>query len=222
MPVRKRRVSGATGNRGGLPVRAKAASAGKPKKATVKAGIRIFVSYSHKDAAAQQQLRTHLVILERDGVGIWFDGDLDAGDALTPGISRELRRADIFVALFSPDYLASHYCWDIEYKRAMNRRARGTMRVVAVVVRPCAWLCTRAANFKVLPADGRPVTKWRSADDAYLDAAQGISGVVKTLRKGVVGSPPPKPAGKPRSKVLKKAEPTPGKAKPSPKKPKPS
>lgn len=125
----------------------------------------------------------HLAPLVRDGVSIWYDGDLDAGDALDASISRELRQAEIFVALLSPDYLHSRYCWDIEYKRAMNRRARGTMRVVAVVVRSCDWRSTRVARFKLLPKDGKPVTKWRSSDDAFLNVAEGLRGVVKALKK---------------------------------------
>jgi hypothetical protein len=99
------------------------------------------------------------------------------------------RRSHIFVALLSPDYLASRYCWNIEYRRAMNRRARGTMRVVAAVVRPCDWKATRAAHFKLLPRDGRPVTRWRSADDAFLDIAEGIRGVVRAVRRDMTEAP---------------------------------
>jgi hypothetical protein len=143
-----------------------------------------------------ERLRTHLAAMMRDGVSVWFDGDLDAGDELKAGIARALREAQIFVALLSPDYLASNYCWNIEYRRAMNRRAKGSMRVAAAVVRPCDWKSTRAAGFKLLPRDGRPVTRWRSADEAFLDIAEGIKGVIGTLRREM--SPPraapPKPA----------------------------
>jgi len=108
---------------------------------------------------------------------------------LDTNIARALRRAHLFVALLSPEYLASHYCWRIEYQRAMNRRARGTMRVAAVVVRPCDWKATRAAGFKLLPKDGRAVTRWRSADDAFLNVVEGIRGVVKAIRKDMMEAP---------------------------------
>lgn len=155
----------------------------RPGRDAEKPEVRIFVSYSHADANAQARLQTHLAALTREGVSTWFDGDMDAGDALDSGVAGALRRAHIFVALLSPDYLASRYCWNIEYRRAMNRRARGTMRVVAAVVRPCDWKATRAAHFKLLPRDGRPVTRWRSADDAFLDIAEGIRGVVRAVRR---------------------------------------
>ena len=166
-----------------------------PAVAGAKPEVRIFVSYSHKDEVAQGKLETHLAQLKRDGVSTWFDGDLNAGDALDLNIARELRRAHIFVALFSPDYLASKYCWEVEYKRAMGRRARGTMRVVGLMVRPCDWHHTRAAHFKLLPKDGRPVSEWRPADKAYLDATNGIRDVVKAVRSELLAAGAPKAKG---------------------------
>lgn len=189
MPLRTQKGSAILRKAVRLPNRPLAVSKSKPSSQnTEKPEVRIFVSYSHVDAGARDKLQTHLAALMRDGVSTWYDGDMDAGDALNTGIARTLRRTHIFVALLSPDYIASHYCWNIEYRRAMNRRARGTMRVVAAVVRPCDWKATRAANFKLLPKDGRPVTRWRSADDAFLDIAEGIRGVVKTLRKEMVAA----------------------------------
>lgn len=192
-----------------------------PPAPASKPEVRLFVSYSHKDEAARDKLDTHLAQLKREDVSTWFDGDLSAGEALDPNISRQLRRAHVFVALFSPDYLASKYCWEIEYKRAMARRARGTIRVVAVLVRPCDWRNTRAANFKLLPKDGRPASDWRPTDKAYLDAANGIREVVKAVRSklATVSTPlllragkqanvvatRPKPISKPKSPSTKRA-----------------
>jgi len=145
--------------------------------------VRIFVSYSHVDTATRDKLETHLAALKRDSVSTWYDGDLQAGDTLDTNIARALRRSHLFVALLSPEYIASHYCWKLEYLRAMNRRARGTLRVVAVVVRPCDWKATTAAGFKLLPTDGKPVSRWRSQDQALLDVTQGLRKVVQTIRK---------------------------------------
>jgi hypothetical protein len=70
----------------------------------------IFISYSHKDEEAREKLEIHLAQLKREGVATWFDGDMIPGDEIDPIIRRALRRADIFVALASPDYLHSNYC----------------------------------------------------------------------------------------------------------------
>ena len=154
-----------------------------------KPDVGIFMSYSHHDAGAQAKLNTHLAPWRRDGVTISYDENIEPGATLSTEISRELRRAHIFVALFSPSYLDSHYCWDIEYKRAMARRARKLMRVVAVVVKPCGWKQTRAAGFKLLPKDGIPPEGWSSSDAAYLNAAQGIGEIIKAVRRELTANP---------------------------------
>ncbi|WP_245504423.1 toll/interleukin-1 receptor domain-containing protein [Lichenihabitans psoromatis] len=160
--------------------------AGPTKSAASRPGVRIFVSYSHLDDASREKLAKHLAPLAREDVNIWFDGDIHAGDELDPEISRALRRAHLFVALISSNYLSSNYCWRKEYQRAMGRRTRGEIHVVGVVLKPCDWKSTKAARFKQLPRDGRAVTDWRSADHAYLDVTEGIRKVVKDIRKELV------------------------------------
>ena len=119
MPVQTNKNAPAPGRR------TQTVAAPKPSaKKGAKAEIRIFISYAHADATARDRLDKHLAELKRDGVVTWYDGDMNAGDTLDTGIARELRRAHIFVALLSPDYLASNYCWNIEFSRAMNRRER--------------------------------------------------------------------------------------------------
>ena len=149
----------------------------KPKKAKV----RIFISYCHANKVQQAKLQVHLAQLQRDEVETWFDGEMEAGDKLNTEILRKLRAAEIFVALMSPEYIASRWC-QLEYRRAMGRRARGSMRVVVVVVRPCAWKDTGASDLKVLPRDGRAVSDWRSMDHAFVNVAEGIKGAVKAVR----------------------------------------
>lgn len=183
-----------------------------------KSEVRIFVSYSHMDADARRKLETHLAPLKGDNVSTWFDGDMNAGDKLDTAIARALRNAHVFVGLLSPDYLASHYCWKIEYRRAMNRRARGTMRVVAVVVRPCDWKSTPAAGFKLLPEDGREVTRWRSADAAYLNVAQDIRRVVAAVRREIAAASQPAKPKRAAAKATAKAA-AKGSAPPKAKKP---
>lgn len=188
----------------------KAAAKGNARTSAGKPEVRIFVSYSHFDAAARTKLETHLAPLVRDGVRTWFDGNMDPGDPLDASISKALRQAHILVALLSPEYISSRYC-QIEYERAMARRARGTMRVVAVVVRPCGWKETKAAGFKLLPEDGRNVLEWRSADAAFLDVAQGIAKLVRTIRAGMAETPakatPIRSKAEPAVKAPSKAKP---------------
>ena len=141
----------------------------------------IFVSYSHKDDEARQTLDTHMAQLKREGVEVWFDGDLLPGDELDPNIQRVLKRADIFVALASPHYLHSTYCYDREYGYAIRKAARKKIHVVVAILRACQWRHTRMARYKLLPKDGRPIDQWARRGDAYEDIVEGIRAVVKAV-----------------------------------------
>lgn len=206
MRARARPPSGKSGKKPKPPPvrRAATKAATPPRPKAEKPEVRIFVSYSHKDADARARLETHLAPLKRDNVATWFDGDMEAGDKLDTGIARALRNAHIFVGLLSPDYLASNYCWNIEYRRAMSRRARGKMRVVAVALKPSDWKSTVAAGFKLLPDDAREVIKWRSADIAYLNIAQGIRRVVAAVRKNMTLAADAAPRKKPSTTRARK------------------
>ena len=164
-------------------------SANRPAKPEV----RIFISYSHQDVRAEEKLYTHLAPWRNDGVTVWHDKKIESGGDLDPEILRELRRAQIFVALFSPAYLDSNYCWDVEYKKAMSRRARKLTRVVAVVVKPCSWRQTRAARFKLLPKDGVPPERWSSSDAAFVNVAEGIGEVIGSVRRELAAQPVSRP-----------------------------
>ena len=171
-------------------------SAKAPRVKSIKPEVRIFVSYSRVHEASREKLKIHLAPLTRDNVVLWYDGEMEAGDKLTTKISNAIRNSHIFVALLSPEYLDSDWC-QMEYRRAMSRRARGLMRVVATIVRPCLWKETPVADLVVLPDGGRAVIEWRSADTAFLNVAQGIGRVVKSVRKdisiaGATSASPPK------------------------------
>lgn len=182
--------------------------------------VRIFVSYGHTNAAAQEKLQIHLAQLKRDEVQTWFDGDMHAGDRLDTEISRKLRAAHVFVALISPEYRHSHWC-QLEYKRARGPRARNAMRVVVVIVRPCDWKVTAASELKVLPRDGRPISGWRTADDAFNDVTQGLRGAVRAVRAAMTegaqasSSSPRRPAGSKKPAAPAK-RPSPGQSKERP------
>lgn len=197
----------------------------KPKLAARAAGkpdVRIFLSYSHKDAAARGKLESHLAPLTRDRVDIFTDDRIDAGGELDRAIAKELKRAHIFVALISPDYLASRYCWDVEYAYARRRRLAGTMRVIGVVVRPSVWKQTELVRFKQLPRDGKAVPDWQTADHAYRDVAEGITAVVKTLRREMAATAKKPARAKPKGvRTIGRVKATPGKAtRPGKRKPK--
>lgn len=164
-------------------------------------GPLIFVSYSHKDAEAQIKLDTHMAQLKREGAQVWFDGDLIPGGELDPAIFSALKRADIFVALASPDYLHSTYCFDKEYGYAIRKAARKKLHVVVALLRACQWRHTRMARYKLLPRDGKPVDQWARRGDAYEEIVEGIRAILKESARERSVAPVQKPAQSRRARA---------------------
>lgn len=145
--------------------------------------IRLFLSYSHQDEDLRKELGKHLAALRRDGViDIWQDRRIGPGDEFDREISNQLESADIVLLLVSSDFLHSDYCYDIEMKRALERHAEGSARVIPVILRPCDWQKTPLGKLNATPTDGRPVIEHASLDRGFLEAARAVRTATEQLQ----------------------------------------
>lgn len=139
--------------------------------------LRLFISYSHKDEHYLDRFHVHLAQSMREGVFQgWYDREIDAGADIDNEVAQELELADIYVALVSPDFINSNYCYNVELQRALERQKHGTMVVVPVIIEACDWQSTPLGKLKALPKDGKAIAEWTNENVAYLD-------VIKALRK---------------------------------------
>src|SRR5713101_6405857 len=98
--------------------------------------VKIFFCYAHKDEALLNQLKVHLIPLQRQGlIDIWHDRDISAGTEWEQEISQHLNAAQIILLLVSPDFMASAYCYGIEMQRALERHELGEARVIPIILR---------------------------------------------------------------------------------------
>lgn len=133
---------------------------------------KLFISYSHKDEKALEKLHKHLAMLRREGlIEAWFDREILAGDNIDAEIKNNLATSDFFIALVSPDFIASDYCYEKEMKEAIGRHDEGTIRVIPVIAEPCDWTPSPLGKLKALPKDGQPISTWANENVAYLDVA---------------------------------------------------
>lgn len=138
-----------------------------------------FISYSHANTDMVEILHKHLAQLKRTGtITTWTDNQIDAGSRFDSTISTALANANIFIALLSSDYLASTYCYDIEFKEALNREQAGSLIIVPVILDPCDWLNTPFKQFKALPKDGKAVSVWSNINTAFVDITQNLRSLV--------------------------------------------
>jgi len=145
--------------------------------------ISVFFSYAHKDEDLRDQLATHLILLQRQGViQAWHDRQISAGTEWKDQIDAHLESARVILLLVSADFLASDYCFDLEMKRAMERHAAKQARVIPIILRACDWHSAPFGKLQALPKDGKPVTSWANRDEAFNDIALGIRKAVNELR----------------------------------------
>ncbi len=129
-----------------------------------------FISYSHRDGKALERLHTHLATLRRENrITAWYDHEVLAGDDIDSQINAQLSDSELFLALISPDFLASNYCYEKEMTEALERHERGTLRLIPIILEPCDWKTTPLGKLKALPKDGKPISTWKNENIAFLD-----------------------------------------------------
>ncbi|MGJ8561243.1 MAG: toll/interleukin-1 receptor domain-containing protein [Litorimonas sp.] len=139
--------------------------------------LKAFISYSHKDEKYVERLHVHLAQISRQGmVDAWYDRAITVGGVLDNEIDMNLEGSDIFLAVVSPDFIASGYCYDKEMTKAIKMHDAGEIIIVPLIVEPCDWINTPLQRFRATPKDGKAVSEWSNQNSAFLD-------VVSDLRK---------------------------------------
>lgn len=113
--------------------------------------------------------------LLRDGIfETWSDHAIVPGSNLDNEVLTALRGSQVFIALVSPDYLASNYCYEKEFEAAQKLEAEGRLHIVPVIVEPCDWLSSPLKSRMALPKDGKAIPEWTNENVAYLTSSRGF------------------------------------------------
>jgi len=119
----------------------------------------VFLSYSHRDKQWKNLLRPHLKMLEQLGtLEIWDDRRIDAGESWYPEIQQAMEGAAAAVCLISADYLASDFCVKEEIPYLLERREKGGMFLLPVLVSDCLWTAVPWLRaIQMVPRDDKSV-----------------------------------------------------------------
>ena len=150
-----------------------------PEKPDVPSGRpTVFISYSHKDEGWKDRLETALKALGiRDGLEIWSDRRIGAGEGWEKEIFAAMDRAAVAVLLISTEFLASGYIQEVEVPHLLNRQAEGTLRILPLFVRPSPWEeFDWLAALQGRPKDAKPLSGWsdHDADQILADFAREV------------------------------------------------
>jgi len=166
---------------------------------------KLFISYCHQDSGYIERLHTHLALLKREGkVSVWYDHEIVAGDNLSEEIKSELESSDVFLAMISPDYIASRYCIEVELQRALERHEQGLIRVIPIILEPCEWKLTPIVRLKAVPKDGKPISDWQNGNTAFLDVVSEIRRAVENPESIPLPKAPASPAAQPHLQPVSK------------------
>lgn len=147
------------------------------------AGLKVFLSYAHKDEKLRAKLNSHFATLKQTlGVEVWDDREIRAGREWREAILNELNAAHVIVLLVSADFLSSEFCQSVELKRALERHQAGEALVIPVMLRPCDTKGTALAKLQMLPKDARPITTWPNRDGAFLDVVERLRTALMEFR----------------------------------------
>jgi GTPase SAR1 family protein len=150
------------------------------EKAAKQGPLSIFISYSKSDKDMMESFRKYLKPLERKGaIKTWADTNLKAGDDWHKAIEHQLNTADIIVFLVSSDLINTDYIWDVEMPIAFKRHDDGEAKIVPIILRDCGWHDTDFAKLNALPEKGRPVTTYRTQDDAWFYVYEKLKELLK-------------------------------------------
>ncbi len=143
--------------------------------------LNAFISYAHADEKYLERLHKHLAMLLRDGtLSAWSDHKILPGGRIGAEIDGKLNESGLFIAMVSPDYLSSNYCYEKEFQVALALAEAGKIRIVPIILEPCDWLSSPFNQFLALPKDGKPISDWVNQNNAYLDVVTGLRRVVMT------------------------------------------
>ncbi|EBI2895313.1 toll/interleukin-1 receptor domain-containing protein, partial [Salmonella enterica subsp. enterica serovar Agona] len=142
----------------------------------------LVFSYSHADEALRNELEKHLSPLKRTGkITTWHDRRIVPGQEFERQIDHYFSQADIILLLISSDFIASDYCYQVEMKNALERHNRGEAVVIPVILRDCAWHQLEFGSIMAATTDGKPITKFASHDEGYVQVVEAISRAIAQM-----------------------------------------
>ncbi len=139
-----------------------------------------FISYSHRDEQYLERLKVHLTQAKRDGlISDWTDQEITTGSNLDNSIANVLLSSQLFIAIVSPDYIASNYCYEKEFSSALKMQEEGRLIIVPIIVEPCDWQNTPFGKLKAIPKDGKPISEYTNMNVAFLNVVDELRRLIK-------------------------------------------
>jgi len=120
----------------------------------------VFISYAHEDENWKDQILNHLKFYEDDGLTVWTDRTLIAGDEWSDEIETAINHSKIAILLISIHFFNSSFIKKRELPYIYERYKKGHLTIFPVIVKECPWKKHDfIPKFQVRPLDAIPLEK---------------------------------------------------------------
>jgi len=126
---------------------------------------------------------------------IWHDGEIQAGQDWDTEIKDNLAAATIVILLVSRHFNASKYIADVELPPILERRTKGTVEIIPIIVSAIHLSSTALGDIQCIPVDElqrlKPINEWQPVDPAWAQIDQKIRRVLGDSPPTIPIAPPP-------------------------------
>lgn len=148
--------------------------------------LKVFITYSHTDSAAKDELITCLAVMKRQGlISVWHDNEILGGDKWREEIfSTNLPNSDILLYLVSAKSLESENC-NKELAIALDEK----IRIIPIIIEECDWKNDQLSELQALPEGVTPINEWTPESKGWQNVVDGIRKVVEGMQSQAQSSP---------------------------------
>ncbi|MCE5223107.1 toll/interleukin-1 receptor domain-containing protein [bacterium] len=152
-------------------------------KANVMNSLKIFFLYSKTDKRVAEILMHYLIpLVKMKRVDIYDGSDVISGKDWELDTKERFNQSDIFIALISPDFVASDFCYQDDLKALIERHNNKRAIILPVLVKLTPfWKELVTGEFDYLPIDGKPISQSKNEEETLFDIMKHIKKVIKKL-----------------------------------------
>ena len=154
-------------------------------------GLKLFITYAHKNSEAKDKLITHLAVMKQNGlIDVWHDNEILPGGKWRDAIFNNLADSDILLYLTCPCSLDSVNC-----NKELTAALKPNIRVIPIILEHCDWENHQLSEFQALPEKGKPIydiNEWNPESKGWMSVVKGLRKVVEEMLADVQNDTLPK------------------------------
>ena len=169
--------------------------------------VKVFLAYAPGEAdrtggAELQKSMALLLHLKRVEI---FDQQKSPVGAREATLAKAMAEAEVILLLLSNNFLSDLECLNLQ-ENAFSLYQQNRAAVVPILFNPCEWKELDIGRLQALPRNGRFVSQWANADEAFTMISREISELAKNIRSRLdYGEPTAKQNPKAQARQQKRA-----------------